>query len=455
MMFSQHCKKMKEMRGFTLLIALIVTGVLVSVGIALIDIAYKQLVLSSTAKSSQLAFYNADSALECALYHDQRFNAFSHANATTSIRCGGQPVTVTEDSETATLRVSSFNVACTGGTCARVTISKEDTGETFIYSNGYSSGNTADQRRVERGLKVSYAGSVVSDPDPDPGGARTFSINPAVGGESTWDLDVDGPLVLSSAGTWTITPTATFTASTKAWGAGGGAGGNAAWAGGGGGYAGGTVTLQSGTSYRLYIGAAGNMGEQIGGNAQGGAPGGGNSGANDTLCCGGPYGGGGGGGYSGIKETAGAAVLLAGGGGGSGWGGTGGAGGGTNGVDGVGYFSAPDGGDRGTQSGGGAGGPGAGSGSAYQGGSGASGDYESSTGYGGGGGGGYYGGGGGAAGSGGGGGSGYFDSSKVSGATLTAGSGTTPGNASDSDRSGAGVGSASNASATSGILRLQ
>lgn len=143
-------------RGFTLLIALIVTSVLVSIGLALVDVAYKQVVLSSTAKNSQIAFYNADSALECGLYYDQRFNGFSQAVATTSIRCNGQVVSVT-GVNAGQLRTSTFSIPCSPASSAQVTVIKNTTGETAIYSNGYSSCNSADARRVERGLKILYS----------------------------------------------------------------------------------------------------------------------------------------------------------------------------------------------------------------------------------------------------------------------------------------------------------
>jgi hypothetical protein len=49
---------------------------------------------------------------------------------------------------------------------------------------------------------------------------RIFTISPAVSGLSTWNLDVNGPLDLGSTGTWTLTPSASFDASAKLWGAG-------------------------------------------------------------------------------------------------------------------------------------------------------------------------------------------------------------------------------------------
>jgi len=146
-------------RGFTLLIAVILTSVLVSIGLALIDVALKQLQLSSTVRNSQVAFYNADTALECGLYHDQRFNAFSLAIATTSIKCHDTtPINVTVSNPSANVRQSVFDVPCTTGTSAQVTVLKDTSGATIIYANGYSSCDTADTRRVERGLKVTYDG---------------------------------------------------------------------------------------------------------------------------------------------------------------------------------------------------------------------------------------------------------------------------------------------------------
>lgn len=58
------------MKGFTLLIAVVLASVAAAVTLALTTLAYKSLVLSSAAQESQFAFYAADAALECLLYHD-------------------------------------------------------------------------------------------------------------------------------------------------------------------------------------------------------------------------------------------------------------------------------------------------------------------------------------------------------------------------------------------------
>jgi len=144
-------------RGFTLLIAVILTSVLLSVGLSIVDTAYKQLILASTAKQSDIAFYIADSALECALYHDQKIGSFSYNTPAVSIVCSGQTLVLSSTVD-ATTRITTVSIPCaTGsGTQAKVTVYKATNGVTSLYTTGYSSCNEGDPRRVERGLKVSY-----------------------------------------------------------------------------------------------------------------------------------------------------------------------------------------------------------------------------------------------------------------------------------------------------------
>ncbi len=150
-------------RGFTLLIAVVLTSVLLSVGTALLDVAIKQITLSSTARQSQYAFYAADSAMECALYWDQQQNAFSYAGSVPStIQCSSSNISVSSNT-TGGVRESRFSMPCSSG-AAEVIIRKTDgtvtcgTGDatSCIYSNGYSTCAASDPKRVERGLRVFY-----------------------------------------------------------------------------------------------------------------------------------------------------------------------------------------------------------------------------------------------------------------------------------------------------------
>lgn len=162
-------------RGITLLIAVILSSVVLTVALSLLDITYKQIVLASAAKQSQYAFYTADSAMECALYWDQQKNAFDYAGTSYLVSGMDCPdpagasqlispaapssLTSTQNSSAGT-RTTQFFIPCPGGgvsgTAGFVTVIKASTGVTFIYTTGYSSCNINDQRRIERGLKVSY-----------------------------------------------------------------------------------------------------------------------------------------------------------------------------------------------------------------------------------------------------------------------------------------------------------
>lgn len=152
-----------EPRGFTLLIAVILTSVLVSVGMALFDIAYKQIVLTGAVRSSQYAFYAADTGLECALFWDQTVNAFSAEAPRASITCGGSAIPVS-GSTSGNVRTSTFSMPCLAGRTANVTVMKANAGyscntrgsRSCLYVNGFNSCNAADTRRVERGLQAFY-----------------------------------------------------------------------------------------------------------------------------------------------------------------------------------------------------------------------------------------------------------------------------------------------------------
>lgn len=148
-------------RGFTLLIAVILASVTLAMALALLDVAYKQVTLAFAAKYSQYAFAAADSALECALYYDQKNDTFNYslspAPGSVTVNCNGNTAVVAFDN-TVSPRQRSFTLPCAGGSgqSAVVKVYKASDATTQIYANGYNSCSTTDVRRVERGLKISY-----------------------------------------------------------------------------------------------------------------------------------------------------------------------------------------------------------------------------------------------------------------------------------------------------------
>lgn len=58
----------KQSSGFALLMSLIVVGVVVSVGLTILDLSIKQLMLSTNSKDSEIALHAANAGLECVQY---------------------------------------------------------------------------------------------------------------------------------------------------------------------------------------------------------------------------------------------------------------------------------------------------------------------------------------------------------------------------------------------------
>jgi hypothetical protein len=150
-------------RGFTLLIAVILSSVTLALALALLDVAYKQVTLAFAAKNSHQAFANADTALECALYYDQKNDLFGYGATSVGVTttCNGRTDAVTFDNtpNPPNPRIRTFTLSCAGaggGEYAKVTIYKWSDASTSIYANGYSSCASSDLRRAERGVKISY-----------------------------------------------------------------------------------------------------------------------------------------------------------------------------------------------------------------------------------------------------------------------------------------------------------
>ena len=135
----------RSQRGFALLIAVIFMSVMLTFGLALASLGYKQQVLASSALGSQYAFYAADSALECALFEDQKNDLFNYAAHTADpntpsniISCDGSAATQKNYSYSAdNLSVSERVSLDDGKHCADITVYKYATGKTYIFSQGY------------------------------------------------------------------------------------------------------------------------------------------------------------------------------------------------------------------------------------------------------------------------------------------------------------------------------
>ena len=155
-------------RGFTLLVAVIFMSVMLSLGLALASLGYKQEILASSALDSQYAFYAADAGLECALYADQQQNLFAYsanlAAPAPAMTCDGSgPLSVETLSHTASVWTTTTRLSLDSGKhCADITITKPNgAGATYLFSEGYDVScavvaNPAGGRFSARGLEAHY-----------------------------------------------------------------------------------------------------------------------------------------------------------------------------------------------------------------------------------------------------------------------------------------------------------
>ena len=159
MMKKQRTRNKKE-EGFTILLAALVASLVLTLGISIFSVAQKQVVLSSLGRSSQFAFYSADTAAECALYWDVRYDYFSSTTPTgITPACNGAPLVIEGAPNEEPSYTMEFEFA-SNGYCARVSVTKSETNpNTTIHADGFST-PCADiaisGRALQRSVELSY-----------------------------------------------------------------------------------------------------------------------------------------------------------------------------------------------------------------------------------------------------------------------------------------------------------
>ncbi len=182
-------------KGYTLLFAVVVSTLVLSIGISILNIAKKEFLLATSARDSAAALYAADGGLECAIYSDQgtllitgvprdTFNPTT--NKTANFGCNVPYKFVQADVNTSSTGAASpgegvfkfhARFGSDGTSCAVVTVTKYKVTtagvtklKTNIQSRGYNTGwkatlpidaqnsgscDTPSAKRVERALSYS------------------------------------------------------------------------------------------------------------------------------------------------------------------------------------------------------------------------------------------------------------------------------------------------------------
>lgn len=163
--------------GFALLLSLIITSILLIVGMGVSGVAFREIQLSSFGNQSEIAFYAAETGLECALYWDKvkspylpnnngfatsTFVAFSSDVTSGTIDCAGNSSLgfniASSPSDTVEFTINNPYV--------KVTITKDFSSDpqgrkqddmhaiTTITATGYNTSVASDPRRVGRVLEL-------------------------------------------------------------------------------------------------------------------------------------------------------------------------------------------------------------------------------------------------------------------------------------------------------------
>jgi len=134
---------------------------------------YKQMILSSLAKDSQAAFYQADTASDCALYADLVFSK-THPFSTvpTPWSCGDFTlsginnllITQTDQSTDSYIIEPTQDIEDAGGPCFKIVVTKTPATnadgvsitETKVQAKGYNICDMTNSRTVEREIDTNY-----------------------------------------------------------------------------------------------------------------------------------------------------------------------------------------------------------------------------------------------------------------------------------------------------------
>lgn len=150
--------KKTTQNGYAILFTIVLVGIISSISIGLASVAYKQLVLSSVAKDSQISFYQSDMAAECGIYAENKVhltidypspwtcgvdaNGDGYSLDITANELGAQGYTL--------LPTSPLNSS--SSPCFNIIVDK--TGLTKLIAKGYNICNKTNIRTVEREINI-------------------------------------------------------------------------------------------------------------------------------------------------------------------------------------------------------------------------------------------------------------------------------------------------------------
>lgn len=154
--------KSKLNKGFTILLSVLVTSIVLSVGLGILGVMTKELKLSGVGRESQIAFSAADAGIECFFYWEIKHpnladSAFDiSANNINSVVCGGNNG-VSNTNFVSDTGINSFYLTLGSDPdkkCAKVKVTKSGL-VTTVESRGYNTTcDSASPFKVERAIQL-------------------------------------------------------------------------------------------------------------------------------------------------------------------------------------------------------------------------------------------------------------------------------------------------------------
>lgn len=164
----------KNQKGYAILFTLVIVSAVSVITAGLTNTIYKQMILSSLTKDSQAAFYQADTASDCALYADMiEYKKSSSVPKESSIfdsnswTCGGLDLTIVPLTG-GILNGYDLNppdeYESSSDPCFRISVLKETIGtepdtivKNTVTAKGYNICDKTNLRTVERAIKIEYS----------------------------------------------------------------------------------------------------------------------------------------------------------------------------------------------------------------------------------------------------------------------------------------------------------
>lgn len=153
-------KSEKRKKGITIFFALIVISSLLVMTFFIVELARKEVVFSIYSRESQVAFYAAESGIECAWYWDEGgsdISPFWTGSGINNVNCGYDIIGPSQNFDGN--YEFSFYIE-EGGSHVEVLVDIEnddgERGKTTIISTGYNTSDEDVSRRFERRIELTY-----------------------------------------------------------------------------------------------------------------------------------------------------------------------------------------------------------------------------------------------------------------------------------------------------------